>query len=75
MPHSGRDVSGEEAQGMMRQELIDYIAQSHDDIARLVREAMQPIVDAFANAGALWPVEMPHERRHIMRSKIRRCYR
>jgi len=56
---------------LITQELIDYIAHSEDEIARVLREALQPVVDIFTRS--TWPVDHGHGR--MMRKKIKRCYR
>jgi hypothetical protein len=56
---------------VITQELIDYVAHANDDIARVLRAALQPAVDIFIRA--MWPPAPDH--RHIMRKKIRRRYR
>jgi len=52
----------------MTRELIEYIAHSNDDIARVLRAGLQPAVDIFTRA--MWPPVLDH--RHIMRKKVRR---
>ena len=53
---------------MMTHELIEYVAHANDDIARVLREALQPAVDIFTRV--MWPPVQDH--RHIMRKKVRR---
>jgi len=60
---------------MDNQELIDWIAHSTDALADQIRIAFQPIVDTFVQFAADWNNEPLHERRHIMRRKVRRLLR
>jgi len=56
---------------MTNEELIEYVAWANDEIAQVLRAALQPVVDSFCRSA--WPVEHGHGR--MMRKKIRRCYR
>ncbi len=55
----------------------DWVAHSCDEFAQRIREAIAPTI---ADLGRLVMIGIDmgivhHERRHIMRKKIRRCYR
>lgn len=59
----------------MDKETMEQLAQSHDELARVIRDAFQPLVDAFVRIAKEWNIEPPHDYRHLMRRKIRRMFR
>jgi len=60
---------------MMDKATMDWIATSTDARAEQIRTAFQPLVDAFVRIGAEWNIPPPPDHRHMMRKKVRRCYR
>ena len=47
MPRARRYLSGEKAKGMTNEELIEYVTWANDEIAQVLRAALQPVVDSF----------------------------
>jgi hypothetical protein len=55
---------------MIPQVTMDALVRGYADLDRRVHDAFQAMVDVF-----MQPLPLPHNHRHIMRKKIRRCYR